>query len=394
MKSAALTRAFLLILRRSTPVALVACSGSISVSPAGGNDATAGTPEASPADRNDGMAQAPEASPAGDIVAPVEAADLDALGLDASVANACDANSPCSPCALPCDNAHPSAPACQGNVVALEAGAIDAIAGSWDGGWILWSLAASALSDAGPPVCGYSSFGCSFPSCRPFEDGGNWFAQCVVDCSGRRPAHLDPVRESPGTPLGAYFARMAHLEAASVFAFRHLRRQLVAHRAPRRLVRAAERAARDELRHARLTAALARRFGGTLLPAVVGPMEIGTLETLAIENAVEGCTREAFGALVATWQARTAEDPLVRAALARIARDETRHAAFAFEVRAWLNGRLGAAARARVREAAAEALRELSSRKGEAPDGLRRQLGLPSASHARVLAQELGRLAA
>jgi hypothetical protein len=275
--------------------------------------------------------------------------------------------------------------------VALEAGAIDAVAGSWDGGWILGDPFAY-LYDASTPCS--TSFGCTFPSCKPFEDGGNWFAQCVVDCTGRRPAQLAPAPRASGTPLAAYFASMAHLEAASVHAFRHLRRQLVAHGAPRRLVRAAERAARDEIRHARMTTALARRHGSVPLPVAVGPMEIGTLEAMALENAVEGCTREAFGALVATWQAQAAEDPHVRAALTRIARDETRHAALAFQVRAWLDTRLDGAARARVRRATRAALEELSSREVEAPEALRRRLGLPSASQARVLAQELGRLAA
>ena len=50
------------------------------------------------------------------------------------------------------------------------------------------------------------------------------------------------------------------------------------------------------------------------------------LEAIAIENAVEGCVRESFGALLATWQAKTAGDARVRAAMKRIARDETRHA--------------------------------------------------------------------
>src|SRR3989442_1726027 len=53
--------------------------------------------------------------------------------------------------------------------------------------------------------------------------------------------------------LGGYFATMASLEAASVGAFRALRTELRAHGAPRALVRAAERAARDEIRHARMT---------------------------------------------------------------------------------------------------------------------------------------------
>jgi hypothetical protein len=59
-----------------------------------------------------------------------------------------------------------------------------------------------------------------------------------------------------------------------------------------------------------------------------------SLEELAVENAVEGCVRETYGALTAIWQARTAKDPSVAAAVRRIARDETRHAALS-----WANQR-------------------------------------------------------
>src|SRR5262249_18706716 len=136
-----------------------------------------------------------------------------------------------------------------------------------------------------------------------------------IDCSlcpggvGRIPAGLARPRRrraaSPGvapSTLGAYFADAAHLEDASVHAFRRLRRELLAHGAPPRLLRAAERAARDEIRHARLTGRLARRFGGDLCRARVKKLATRPLDEVAIENAVEGCVRETFGAMVATFQ--------------------------------------------------------------------------------------------
>jgi hypothetical protein len=124
----------------------------------------------------------------------------------------------------------------------------------------------------------------------------------------------------PGTPVAVYLAEMARLEAASVHAFRHSKRELVAHGAPRALVRAAERAARDEIRHARMAAALTRRYGSTPAPHEMKTVPIRSLEAMAIENAVEGCVRETLGALIATWQAACAKDPVIRSALARIAR--------------------------------------------------------------------------
>jgi hypothetical protein len=187
---------------------------------------------------------------------------------------------------------------------------------------------------------------------------------------------------------------MARLEAASVPAFRRLRRELVAHGAPRRLVRAAERAARDEIRHARMTTALARRYGGTVVLAEVDELPVRNLEAIAIENAIEGCVREAFGALVGSWQAAAATDPVIRAVMKRIARDETRHAALAFELHAWLKGRLGADARARLRDSRRDAFRALVSYTDDLPLPLRATLGLPTQEQSHRLAEHTAQLAA
>jgi len=83
---------------------------------------------------------------------------------------------------------------------------------------------------------------------------------CYYDapCTGRRPVGYSPPLAPEPTNLGAHFARMAALEAASVIAFRTLARELAFHRAPLALVRGCRRAARDEIRHARATGALIR----------------------------------------------------------------------------------------------------------------------------------------
>lgn len=151
---------------------------------------------------------------------------------------------------------------------------------------------------------------------------------------GRRPAGLVEMDASCTDLVGAFFARAAQLEAASVDAFRVLQRELRAHGAPRGLLARATRAANDEIAHARMTAAIARRFGGRFAKPRVEPREVRSLEEIALENATEGCVNETYGALVATFQARVAGDPRVRAAMARIARDETRHAALARDVAA------------------------------------------------------------
>jgi hypothetical protein len=137
--------------------------------------------------------------------------------------------------------------------------------------------------------------------------------------------------------------------------------------------------------------ALARREGARTATPRVATVPVRTLEQIAQENATEGCVRETFGALVATHQAGAARDPLLRATMARIARDETRHAALSWKVAAWLNGRLDPAARARVEEAKRLAVEELA---GDTRTDRGKELakaGLPSSEQATVLVTQLKR---
>jgi hypothetical protein len=204
---------------------------------------------------------------------------------------------------------------------------------------------------------------------------------------GRRPQGLQecgPVRG--GDAVGASLAEAARLEAASVYAFRRLGTELAAMKAPRSLVRAAERAARDEIRHARVTSRLARRRGAVpgrvLIDRSAPPRSV---EAFAIENAVEGCVRECFGALVATRQAARARDPQLAQEMGRIARDETRHAALAWEVARWLSPRLGAESRRRVKEAMIDAVATLRREAAATPSDVALELGLPTGTEASAL---------
>jgi hypothetical protein len=144
---------------------------------------------------------------------------------------------------------------------------------------------------------------------------------------------------------------MAHLEAASVPAFAHLERELRAHGAPERLLAGARRARLDEERHACMMSDLARAAGARMPVVEVAPMAVRPLDEIAIENAVEGCVREALGALAASEQARTARDPVLSTVLAGIAVDEARHASLAWAVDRWASRGLSAAARRRVHAA-------------------------------------------
>ncbi len=244
-------------------------------------------------------------------------------------------------------------------------------------------------------ICGFAtSAGCFVPSynCSNLDDGNFILdpSSVVVDCTncigGRRPADMDAFAGSTRADVGSHFARAAHLEAVSIAAFRRLKLELTAHGAPAPLRRAAQRAAKDEARHTRATARLARRFGAAPSLGKARRGAVRPLEDVAAENAAEGCVRETFGAVVAAWQATHAEDADVRAEMSAIAADEARHAALAWAAARWLAATLDDAGRAGVEEARARALRDLEAElEVPVPDSLVRAAGLPTADEAREL---------
>lgn len=218
--------------------------------------------------------------------------------------------------------------------------------------------------------------------------------------TGRRPFGLRsprprgaPARTVAGA-LGRYLGRAAHDEAAAVFAFERMSAELAGHGAPRALVRAATRARADEIRHAGTLSRLARSHGARVpVPRVAPAGRPRPLFHVARENAVEGCVRETFGALIASWQACNAGDPAVARAMRRIAGDETRHAALSWAVARWLEPRLPSRDRARVERARIRAMRALA-RKVRAtafPDALVQTLGLPRSGEATRMCQALAR---
>lgn len=253
----------------------------------------------------------------------------------------------------------------------------------------------SAGTDAAAYVCPTSAASstvaltCDVEHLDPM--GACSWTQCTT---GRRPEGLCPVSASAaGRPLATYFADCARLEAASIVAFERMRGELRALGAPRALLRSAREAARDETRHARVTRALAKRFGGrTVRPAFERSRPRATVD-IAIENATEGVVREMFGATIATWQARHAQDAGVRSAFERIAVDECRHAKLSWRVARWLDGRLTAAERARVRREVHRTIAALREEVDRAPDpALSSEAGLPGAPQARALLAGLERL--
>ncbi|MCB9704866.1 MAG: ferritin-like domain-containing protein [Myxococcales bacterium] len=176
------------------------------------------------------------------------------------------------------------------------------------------------------------------PRTRPPETAS--FAPVVAsdawqgDAAGDEAALAPALRER----LADAWLTDARMEHASIAAFARATLELLAVGAPPELVAATQRAGLDEVEHARLCFALARRYSGRdrgpgPLPAVQ-PRALD-LAGLATATFVEGCVGETIAALMATRAARRCEDPEVRAILERIAEDEAGHAALAWETVAW-----------------------------------------------------------
>jgi hypothetical protein len=250
-----------------------------------------------------------------------------------------------------------------------------------DGGWPTQCLFGSVCGPLCPP--GYMMCCAPTPS-----DGGAIIVDCSLPCpgGGRRPAGLAAAPTNVACNVGAYFARMAHLEAASITSFRRLGRELRAHGASAGLIRDARRAAVDEAGHARIMRSFAARHGCKPTPVRVRRLPVRTVEAIATENATEGCVRETFGALVASWQARTAGDRAFAGAMSRIAADETRHAELSWAVDGFFRSKLSKAARQRVRRARNAVVEALASEVAEAPsEQLVELLGLPERSRALAM---------
>ena len=115
------------------------------------------------------------------------------------------------------------------------------------------------------------------------------------------------------------------------------------------------------------------------------------LLAVARENAVEGCVRETYGALLAAYQARAARDPRVREELAVIAADEARHAELSWDVHRWIMGRPSEDERATIRLAMSAAIAELGRELAIEPsDDVVETAGMPTRAVALTLFAALG----
>jgi hypothetical protein len=181
----------------------------------------------------------------------------------------------------------------------------------------------------------------------------------------------------------------AQMEHASVAAFARATLELMSVGAPAELLAGCQRAALDEIDHARRLFTLAGCYGGRELAP--GPLPAlaprsADLSRLAADTFAEGCAGESIAALAAERALRSCIDPAVRDALEVIATDEARHAALAWATVRWAVNAGGDVVREAVRRRAAD-LRAAS--RGALPQADARASALAEAGRldARALAE-------
>lgn len=207
---------------------------------------------------------------------------------------------------------------------------------------------------------------------------------CRRDCTGRGTAGIAEQGLDRGT-LGEYFAWCARLEAAAILSFRRLGAELRHHGAPDALVRAAELAADEEVRHTAIMEALAQEHGAVVERPEAPALAPRSLLDVALENAVEGCIRETYGAALGVLRATRATAPEVRAALLEIATDECGHAETSWAVWEWSMAQLDAASRTLVLAAMRDALAAVERDLAEEDDAPSPALGMPTRAEKATL---------
>jgi hypothetical protein len=172
------------------------------------------------------------------------------------------------------------------------------------------------------------------PGCvigRPYFDGS---------LELRAPLLSDEAPLPSASARAAAWAIAGSGEHASVAAFARLSLQLLRLGAPTDLLRGVHQAAMDEVSHAEICWAIARRFGAPRVSAGGFPFADSIavdadLPALAAAAVREGCLAETLGAHVVSVAADLAPEPDVQSALRNIAREEAAHAVLSFRIVAW-----------------------------------------------------------
>jgi hypothetical protein len=159
-------------------------------------------------------------------------------------------------------------------------------------------------------------------------------------------------------------SRDIQTEHASVAAFARFVLQCLALGAPADIVHDAQRAMADELEHTRLAQRVALAFGAKAV--VPGPLDISgcmdsnqDLASVAETTAAESCIAETVSAMLLFEASQACQLSALKALLATMAEDETRHALLGFRFVAWAMREGGGAVEQRVRRVFANAARHV-----------------------------------
>src|SRR5689334_2434207 len=142
------------------------------------------------------------------------------------------------------------------------------------------------------------------------------------------------LNEAERAVAGKAWEAAGRMEHASVAAFARFVLQLTSVAAPASMVASAAGALQDEIRHARLSFAVAAAFLGRAVGVgeldLRGVLEQHPPEEILLSTIAEGCLGETFSAAQAAEGAKRCDDPAIRSALLEIASDEQRHAELAW----------------------------------------------------------------
>jgi len=196
-------------------------------------------------------------------------------------------------------------------------------------------------------INGTPDWQCTFPNCaigRPLLVDGS-----ARTAPARARTDWQDMKIEPSTTaltaatreaLTAHWLEVAALEHASVASFARFTLQLMSLGAPPELLSGTQRAAADEVQHARVAYALASAFGGH--PVGPSALDLSGVPIATDRHEVlralveEACVGETLGVAEAQALAMCTEDPVVAAIQARIAEDEQRHAELAWSVLRWM----------------------------------------------------------
>jgi hypothetical protein len=183
----------------------------------------------------------------------------------------------------------------------------------------------------------------------PAADRDDWLADLEMEAE---------VPHEVAIALAERWTQIAALEHASVASFARFTLELLSLAAPPELVADAQRAALDEIEHARLAWSMATLWSGRELGP--GPLDLSgatavrDLDGIVAALVKEGCVGETLGVAEARMMAELAEHPMLAQVHHQIADDEQRHAALAWRTLGWLLERYGTRARIAAIVAAAE----------------------------------------